>query len=213
MANLPYSFIKRQLKETYNSVAEEFSRTRKKVWEEMEYLASKVWEGAKVLDVGCGNGRLLQVLPPNITYLGIDLSGGLIREARKAHPEKKFITGDFLSLPYSKLGSDYDFIFAIAVLHHFPTKRTRLNFLIKAKKLLQKNGKLVLTVWNLLGEGKYRENIDEKGDIFIPFGQKKVPRYYHAFTKEELFQLAEEAGFQIEEFGENRNFFLVLSPL
>jgi len=213
MSNISYSRIREQLKETYNKVAEEFSQTRRRVWEEMEYLGSKVWEGARVLDIGCGNGRLLQVLPQNIEYLGIDLSSRLVREARKNHPDRKFITGDFLSLPYSKLGGNYDFIFAIAVFHHLPTKRTRLHFLKKAKGLLKKEGRLMLTVWNLWKEPKRREKIDEKGDIFIPFGQEKAPRYYHAFTREELTQLAREAGFEVEEFKENRNLLLVLKPL
>lgn len=213
MGNLAYSVIKKQLKETYDSVAEEFSQTRRKAWQDMEYLASKVWEGARVLDIGCGNGRLLQVLPQNITYLGVDLSRGLVREARKSYPDKKFVTGDFLTLPYSKLGKDYDFIFAIAVLHHLPTKRTRLHFLTKAKKLLGKEGKLLFTVWNLWKEAKHRDKIDNRGDIFIPFGQKRAPRYYHAFTKEELLQLIKEADFEIDEFRENRNFLLVLNPL
>ncbi len=213
MAKLTYSKIKAQLKETYNKIAEEFSQTRKKVWEEMEYLASKVGEGARVLDIGCGNGRLLQVLPGDIQYLGVDLSAKLVREARKSYPGKRFITGDFLSLPYAKLSKDYDFVFAIAVFHHLPTKRARLHFLGKVKKLLGKGGKLMLTVWNLWKEKKHRDNIDEKGDIFIPFGWEKAPRYYHAFTEEELVQISQEAGFAIEEFRKNRNLLLVLTPL
>lgn len=213
MKKLAYHQIKRQLKETYDKVAEEFSQTRKNIWKEMEYLASKVPPGSKVLDIGCGNGRLIQALPEDIQYLGVDLSGELIREARKLYPNKRFLTGDFLSLPYAKLGRDYDFIFAIAVFHHLPTKRTRLNFLTKAKKLLKNRGKLMLTVWNLWKEPKHKEKIDEEGDIFIPFGEKKAPRYYHAFTQDELRELAKGAGFKIEEFKENRNFLLVMTPL
>jgi len=213
MKKLTYHQIKKQIKETYNEVAEEFSRTRKRVWEEMEYLASKVPEGAKVLDIGCGNGRLLQVLPKNIRYLGVDLSSKLIRKARETYPDKRFLTGDFLSLPYDKLGQEYDFIFAIAVFHHLPNKRTRLHFLTKAKKLLGKGGKLMFTVWNLWEETKHKDKIDEEGNIFIPFGQEKVPRYYHAFTREELTGLVQEAGYKIEEFRKNRNLLLILTPL
>lgn len=213
MKSISYARIKKELKNTYETVAQEFSQTRRKAWEEMEYLGSKVWEGAKVLDIGCGNGRLLYVLPQNIEYIGVDLSRNLVREARRLHPGRKFITGDFLSLPLDKLGKDYDFLFAIAVFHHLPTHRTRLNFLKKARELLKPDGKLMLTVWNLWKEEKYSDKIDEDGDIFIPFGKEKAPRYYHAFRKDELMELAEEAGFAIDEFIENRNIVIILSKL
>jgi SAM-dependent methyltransferase len=208
---LSYREVKEQLKKTYESVAKEFSQTRSKPWEEMEVLGKEVFEGAKVLDIGCGNGRLLSVLPQNIQYLGIDLCKGLIEEARRRYPERRFIVGDFLTLPYKRLGNDYDFIFAIAVFHHFPTIRTRLNFLKKAKKLLNKTGKLMLTVWNLWKEEKHREKIDENGDIIIPFGKEKAPRYYHAFRREEIEELAKEAGLKAEKIEENRNILAILS--
>ncbi|MGB9877336.1 MAG: class I SAM-dependent methyltransferase [bacterium] len=198
------------MKETYEKVALEFSQTRQKPWEEMNDLAREVFEGAKVLDIGCGNGRLLYSLPSNIRYLGVDICKGLIEEARKRHPDKRFIVGDFLSLPYNRLGGDYDFIFAIAVFHHLPTKRTRLNFLSKARKLLNKRGKLMLTVWNLWGEDKHKDKIDEDGDIFVPFGKEKAPRYYHAFKIEEMKNLAREARLEIERIKSNRNLVFVL---
>jgi SAM-dependent methyltransferase len=208
--NLTYREVIEQLKKTYEGVAKEFSQTRSKPWEEMEELGREVFEGAKVLDIGCGNGRLLSALPENIQYLGIDLCKGLIEEARKKYPGRRFIVGDFLTLPYKRLGMDYDFIFAIAVFHHLPTFRTRLNFLKKAKKLLSKRGKLFLTVWNLWKEKKHREKINENGDIIIPFGKEKAPRYYHAFRREEIEELAKKAGFVIEKIEENRNLVAVL---
>jgi tRNA (uracil-5-)-methyltransferase TRM9 len=207
---LTYREVINQLKETYETVAREFSQTRSKPWEEMEKLGKGVLEGARVLDIGCGNGRLLSVLPKNIQYLGVDICKGLVEEARRIYPERRFIVGDFLALPYKRIGKDYDFIFAIAVLHHLPTMRTRLNFLKKAKKLLNNRGKLMLTVWNLWKEEKYREKINEKGDIIIPFGKDKAPRYYHAFKKEEIEELAKKAGFVIEKIEENRNLIAVL---
>ncbi len=209
MGHLSYKEIMEQLKKTYDEIAEDFSRTRSRPWEEMAELAKEVWERARVLDIGCGNGRLLKVLPPNIEYLGVDLSERLIKEAQSAFPEKRFLVGDFLSLSKKVLGKDYDFVFMIAVLHHLPTPSARLRFLRKARDLLKQNGKLMLTVWNLWKEEKHKSAIDEKGDIFVPFGQKRIPRYYHAFTPKELTDLVNKAGFEVEKFQENRNLLLV----
>ena len=207
---LTYKEVKTQLKKTYESIAREFSQTRSKAWEEMEELGREVFEGARVLDVGCGNGRLLSVLPKNIQYLGIDLCKGLVEEAKRKYPERRFIVGDFLTIPYERIGQEYDFIFAIAVLHHLPTRRTRLNFLKKARRLLNKKGKLMLTVWNLWKEKKHIGKIDHNGDALIPFGKDKAPRYYHAFKKEEIEELAKKAGFVLEKIEENRNLVAIL---
>ena len=70
-------------KETYELIGSEFSDTRESVWPEMERLVKKyIQRGDKVLDVGCGNGRLLKVLE-GVEYLGVDGSEVLIKEAKK----------------------------------------------------------------------------------------------------------------------------------
>ncbi|CAJ36137.1 class I SAM-dependent methyltransferase [Methanocella arvoryzae] len=39
--------------------------------------------GDSVIDVGCGTGKLFEYLPPDSTYLGIDLNDNFLRHARK----------------------------------------------------------------------------------------------------------------------------------
>lgn len=46
-------------------------------------------EGKSVLDVGCGYGDLLRLLP-QCDYYGIDTNKHAIKEARRLHPEREF---------------------------------------------------------------------------------------------------------------------------
>lgn len=71
-----------QNKQSYNKIAELFSSTRGYVWGDISFLAKNIKDGDNILDLGCGNGRLvesLQVKGESISYLGIDNSEGLIK--------------------------------------------------------------------------------------------------------------------------------------
>ena len=216
----------------YNRIASHFSNTRKYIWQDLEYFKKFVDNGDKILDLGCGNGRLLKLLKDkDIDYIGIDSSKRLIEIARKSwtsHARSiKFIVADVLDLPFQN--NSFDKIFSIAVFHHIPSKKFRLEFLKQAKSVLKPNGLLILTAWNLQQKRflkyhlKYfllkligKSKLDFK-DIFYPWksqqGKVLAQRYIHCFTKNELKNLAKKAGFKIQEIGflgkQKRNIYLV----
>src|SRR4029077_4323462 len=41
--------------------------------------------GARILDIGCGTGAILDHLPPNVDYVGYDLNPRYIEDARRRH--------------------------------------------------------------------------------------------------------------------------------
>jgi len=43
----------------------------------------------KLVEIGCGHGRLCQVVPPSM-YLGLDINPGAVATARDRHPEYTF---------------------------------------------------------------------------------------------------------------------------
>jgi SAM-dependent methyltransferase len=61
--------------------------------EDLLYLKFLIPEGARVLELGCGNGHLLAALKPSFG-VGVDFSGLMIAEACKAHPQLSFLVGD-----------------------------------------------------------------------------------------------------------------------
>ena len=61
--------------------------------EDLRYLKFLIPEGARVLELGCGNGHLLAALKPSFG-VGVDFSGGMIVQARKNYPNLSFVEGD-----------------------------------------------------------------------------------------------------------------------
>src|SRR5258708_1440932 len=59
-------------------------------------LAELIQSNDSILDVGCGYGHLVGLLPMPWTgqYLGIDISPDLIEIAKKHWPKQSFIVGD-----------------------------------------------------------------------------------------------------------------------
>lgn len=216
-------------REDYNLISDEFSRTREFIWEEVLPLFSCIKKKEKVLDAGCGNGRYYAPLSKKeVEYIGIDNSENLIKLAKNKYPGINFKIGDILDLPFPE--NSFDKIISIAVLHHIPSKKLKIQFLKELKRVLKNDGVIILTVWKLYRSEDFFlllkhtflkifgiSNLDFK-DILKPWGNK-TKRYYHWFSSKELKKLLKEASFNIEEEGvirnkkgNRRNIYLIARP-
>ncbi len=130
----------------YQTVAQEFSASRERLWPELNILKKYVKDGDKVLDLGCGNGRLVQLFEDvNVDYLGIDNNEKFIEIAKENYPDQDFIVKDILTAETDK---QFDAIFMIAVLNHFD-KDDRELILKKVYSWLKPGGFLLMTNWNM----------------------------------------------------------------
>jgi len=174
-------------KRTYNQISDEFSNTRKRNWPEIEELKKYINDGEKILDLGCGNGRLSEIFSgKNIDYTGVDFSERLVEIAKSKYGDF-FRVADILNLPFSN--QNFDSVWSIAVLHHIPSIELRKRVLSEIKRVLRPNGRVIATCWNI--KSLFRK------DLFVPFNGQK--RYYHVFSKKEIKKLFESAGFKVEE--------------
>lgn len=74
-----------------------------------------VQNGGRVVDLGCGNGRLTaQLRQRGYKVLGIDASASMLDQARKDYPDLMFALGDAVTF---RLETPCDAIFSNAVLH------------------------------------------------------------------------------------------------
>ena len=196
-------------KKDFDRIADQFSESRKNLWPELDELKKYIKETERVLDLGCGNGRLFDFFKDKkVTYIGIDSSSKLISKAKEKYGNY-FKTADILSLPFSN--NYFDSIWSIAVFHHIPSKELRLEALKEIRRVLKKDGKVIITCWNLyqvrylkllfkftLSKLFRKSKLDFK-DVLVPWKEKGVQRYYHAFTKRELITLFKKAEFNIEK--------------
>lgn len=160
-------------KKSYNIIAPDFNATRRTTWPEFEELALYIKEGSRILDIGCGNGRLYKYIndelrTTNYEYVGIDQSEELIKIAKKSLPtslyeregflknippfEKGgrggiFMVADIFNLPFKD--GEFDVVAGIAFLHHIPSQELRVKVLKEIYRVLSPGGILFLTNWNL----------------------------------------------------------------
>lgn len=202
-------YLIEKTKDYFDKNVEGFSGSRKEAWPEFEELKKYIKDGEKILDLGCGNGRLFELFKnKNTEYTGVDFSEKFIDKARKKYGNY-FQVADLSELPFSD--NYFDSIWAIAVFHHIPSAKFRLKTLKEINRALKKNGRIMMTCWNLwqpnylklLLKFTFRKlvglsKLDFK-DILLSPKKIKIQRYYHAFTKKELKKLFQKAGFKVEE--------------
>lgn len=196
----------------YDEIGSHFSRTRQKTygsassnWPVTDTYLAKLEKGQSVLDIGCGNGKLVSGLPKGVAYVGTDFSKTLLKEAKLLYPKHDFRYGDVVDPDHWKDLGMYDAIFCVAVLHHIPEKEQQLYVLKEARKHMKKGAFLYLTVWNLWQEkfAQYHLNSAElkKADpkwVEIPYN-KDWKRFCVAFDIQTLIDLLVEAGFDVKD--------------
>lgn len=214
--------------DNYRDIAAQFDVTRKKyVWPELERVLANLKDDDSVLDVGCGNGRLLENLgSKNVNYLGVDSSEELIKLAAVNYPANNFKVLDILNL--ETLKQKFNLVISVAVLHHLPGKELRLQALKQLSEVTCEKGQIIFSVWKLWSNKKYRpyliKNIWDKitlrsdlefGDLLFPWknnkGEAVSERYYHAFTKCGLKKLLREAGFKkFKLYSDKYNYWVII---
>lgn len=94
--------IKSDLSQFYTQNAKHYHQTRQKFWADGERVLQKIadlhLEKPRILELGCGGGRFLTYLKNNykgdFSYVGVDMSEGLLDLAKKDHLDAEFLLGD-----------------------------------------------------------------------------------------------------------------------
>jgi ubiquinone/menaquinone biosynthesis C-methylase UbiE len=227
--------IREETRKFYDSVADQFSQTRNYGWEEFALLKKYLSSKAKILDYGCGNGRLFEYLGSmekssggkEFDYTGVDISAALVDIAKKKYPRGNFMTiEDEENLPFGE--GTFDVVTPIAIFHHFPPQMVN-NSIAEISRVIKPGGYVLMTAWHLWNKKYFsyllKNNLKGQFGLFaqVPFKfhtkgkqQHTYQRYCYWWTKNKLEVLFRkhsfdiiESGFSLDKKGKKRNIYIV----
>ncbi|MBT3690158.1 class I SAM-dependent methyltransferase [bacterium] len=202
--------IVKQVKDGYNKIADHFSSTRYAPWTEFNLFSEYIRDNQKILDLGCGNGRLYKYLKEqdlNIEYYGIDISNELLKIVEERYPEVKsnLTEGSITKLPYED--NTFDLVVCIAVFLHLPSKAMRLQALSEVQRVLKPGGHLLMKNWHMWHKPYLKHYFNKVWlkrswkDYIMPWkssdGKIQCQRYYHVFTRRELKKLFKKSNLKV----------------
>ena len=104
-----------QNREVYDIIAPLFASTRQYLWDDLKPFVEYLKPNLKVLDLGCGTGRLYHLFAKfqdSIDYVGLDQSEGQLAQSKIYFPNNKYIQAEMTKLPFAD--ASFDMIFCIA---------------------------------------------------------------------------------------------------
>jgi SAM-dependent methyltransferase len=108
-------------------------------------VRANIQPGDRLLDIGCGTGALLREVigqVPSVNAVGIDVSFGMLRTARSRISGVSLLAADADLLPFQ--AQSFDSVITSSSFHFWPDPQ---HALIEIRRVLQKNGQLVITDW------------------------------------------------------------------
>ncbi len=161
-------------------------RFYKRKYEEAAELAKKFLKKTfTALDVGCGDGRMEELLAPSIKkIIGVDNQERPLQFAKLlvTHKNVEFrLSGNKLPVE----NGEVDAVVCFDVIEHIPVNAVK-SFVNEIKRVLKKRGTFIVTTPN-------RKEL--RGRFF---GHKVDPKHYQEFTIKELQELLEKNGFEIK---------------
>lgn len=210
-------------REFYSRFSADFSDTRSSERFNIEPFRKYLASDMRLLDAGCGNGRLAGTLERasfSLDYVGVDGSAELISLAQKKNATLRNVRAQFrvvdLTTPrWNETLRDalpFDVIASLAVLHHIPSFELRANVLREIRVLLKPRGIFVMSNWRFLNNARLRKKIVdwrelmidnrrlEPGDYLLDWKRGGTGyRYAHLVDENEVNKLANASGLQVVE--------------
>ncbi len=183
-----------------------FATTRGKIIPEQPFISSYIQAGMTVVDVGAGNARFAKLLPPDVTYIGIEPSQALRDSASHIQaPTSRLLPGSLPSLPLPDAVSDVTV--CLATLHHIPTQETRRASIEELVRITKPGGIILATSWLRNPHNLTTAEIAdaEPGDIWMPWQglseKEKGQRYVHFMQPNEWQNLWTHRSLEVVQIG------------
>lgn len=163
----------------------------------LDRFAAKLLGGGRVADLGCGPGWYARALcERSFRSVGLDLSGAMLKEARRRNPQLPWVRGDLARLPFAR--ESLQGAFAINCYCHVPLSEFPVA-LAHLHASLAVGAAVELTLARLerfeLSEREAPNGEAERRGTaeFLP------GRLFSVFSAERAAALLEGAGFEVQE--------------
>lgn len=178
--------------QVYNEIANHFDVTRAYLWKSIKNFTNSLATNSRILDAGCGNGK--NMFRNDCIHIGIDNSIEMVKICQK---KKLFVLqADITNIPFR---SDlFDATTSVAVIHHLPNKNDRVKAINELVRVTKNLGLIFIQVWdnNLESRKKSKyHKIDGRDDDYLvewTIKNKKLYRYYHLFSENEINQIVKK---------------------
>lgn len=182
------------LRQSYDRVAQEYAR---RIYGELsnkpfdrkmlDWLVEKVNDTGIICDIGCGPGQIARYLADRGAHAsGIDLSPGMIEQARRLNPDILFQVGNMLALTDVADNAFGGIAAFYSVIHIAPEQHPQA--FQEFKRVLRPNGRL-LVAYHIGNETRHQDE----------WWGEQVSIDFHFFSSAEIKTGLQATGFVVEE--------------
>lgn len=180
--------MKSHIKQFYNSFAKEEGAISHFL--QRDIIAKGLIEGDNVLDIGCGSGKFIELLPQKIFY-GVDISDkylDIAKERGYKEVHQTDLSFDRLPVPNEL----FDSVICMEVLEHLFDP---LHALAEINRVLKPNGTLIISVPNI---GWLPCRLSSLAGYFSDFQNTTlVPSHIRFYTIKRLKYILSQTGFKV----------------
>lgn len=149
-------------------------------------------KGAKILEAGCGAGRVLRYYnSKGFDISGFDYIGSVVEKLNESYPSMDVIKADIKNLPYKD--NQFDYLLAFGLFHNLEKDLDKA--FNESFRVLKSGGKICASF--------RADNIQNRLNDFIQepsLGIKSEGEFHKLnLTKKEYTQYLENAGFEVKE--------------
>ena len=207
----------------YATYAQSFAATRHSVQPGVQCLIPQLMQAEVVLDLGCGNGNLAELLKSEGftgSYFGVDENAYFLEQAAAATNDADlgsytFKQGSLATFDWLDVVDEADAICSFATLHHLPGSELHEQFFSSVSCKLRPNGRFFLSCWQVLGNERLEKRLvpwNPNGIMDVCLGENDLLmdwradpgkpaklRYVHHFAPSELRMLGEAQGLNLQD--------------
>jgi SAM-dependent methyltransferase len=165
----------------FDSLGDRLPFYRDTINRRMVNLVRSLSTRGRLLELGCGDGRLLAALADDYEVTGIDISEHAIARARKRIPNGRLLVGDVAQCPQD---SRYDIVLALNLLEHLPDPAALMR---RVGEMLSDGGEFVFSVPNKYGL---------VGKALVALMNRFDRTHISTYTRERWLYLASSLGFE-----------------